>query len=365
MVRKYLKMKQIIKVISICLLIISCNGQVKNKKESELKEDKIQVENTNKQEPPVNFFNQKYFNGYMMSFGDEDISEHPYRYYYNYENKEVQWFSVSYVPKDISLSNYWLNYTQGSNGDEITESSVIEKNVNKDLNAYNIFAVCIPKKYLDISNGESEESMFFKNNTEVYFYLYDISEKKWEFLKKVKTNSPLIGKRDFFYNQFPELFSLDKSLKLNNKKINYLGTKFNIDKIKIKNDLYYSKSLDNIFDFNDGTYSQGTTYVNIDYKYQLETINIVNTETNDIKDVYILSKNDEILCDTLKINKNLIIDTNIIIKKDNNRRAFCLRTSKENKLFAIYILDKNNKIQKMPVKTPIKSAGIINLDDRE
>lgn len=215
---KYSKIKQIIKVVLVCLLIISCNEQVANKNKQGIKEDKKQIEHTNKEQSPVDFFDQKYFNGYMISFGDSDISEHPYRYYYNYENKEVQWFAISYVPKDISLHNYWLNYLQGSNADENTQSSMIEKIVNKDLSSYNIFAVYIPKKYLDISNGESEEAMFFKNNTEVYLYLYNLSEKKWKFLKKVKTNSPLIGKRDFFYKLFPELFSFDKVLKLNDNK---------------------------------------------------------------------------------------------------------------------------------------------------
>ncbi|MGE8340649.1 MAG: XAC2610-related protein [Flavobacterium sp.] len=217
MVRKYSKLKQIIEVILIFLLIISCNGQVSNKKNQVLNEDKEQTKNI-KEQPPVDFFDQKYFNGYKISFGDEDISEHPYRYYYNYENKEIQWFAISYVPKNISLHKYWSIYLQGSSSNEATQSSTIEKIINKDLSSYNIFAVYIPKKYLDISNGVSEEAMFFKNNTELYFYLYDALENKWKFLKKTQTNAPLIGKRDFFSKQFPELFSLKKDLRLNDNK---------------------------------------------------------------------------------------------------------------------------------------------------
>lgn len=213
MVRKYSKMKQIIKMAFICLLIISCNGQVKNKQD--IKKNKKQTENINKEQPPVNFFDQKYFTPYMISFGDSDISEHPYRYYYNYENKEIQWFTISYVPKEISLHNYWANYLQDSDTDEIIQSSKIEKIVNKDLSIYNIFAIYIPKNYLDISNGESEEAMFFKNNTEVFFYLYNLSDKKWDFVKKIKTNNPLIGERAFFLKLFPELFSNDKVVKSN------------------------------------------------------------------------------------------------------------------------------------------------------
>lgn len=211
MARKYLKIKQMIKVLLACFFIISCIGQVKNKKKHVVKEDKKEIENINNEQPPVNFFDQKYFSGYMISFGDEDIAEHPYRYYYNYENKGVQWFAISYVPKDISLHKYWVNYLQGFNeSDKMTQSSIIEKIINNDLSSYNIFAVYIPKKYLDISNGESEEAMFFKNNTELYFYLYDALENKWKFLKKVQINAPLIGQRDFFYKQFPELFSFNK-----------------------------------------------------------------------------------------------------------------------------------------------------------
>lgn len=219
MVRKYSNLKQIIKVILIFLLFISCNGQIPNKKKQVLNKGKEQTKNIkNNEQPPVDFFDQKYFNGYMISFGDEDLSEHPYRYYYNYSNNEIQWFAISYVPKDISLHNYWVNYIKSFYSGENKESSIIEKMVNKDLSLYNIFAVYIPKKYLDISNGESEEAMFFKNNTEVFFYLYNSFENKWIFLKKIQTKSPQIGQRDFFYRQFPELFSFDKVFKSNDDK---------------------------------------------------------------------------------------------------------------------------------------------------
>ncbi|WP_136667870.1 hypothetical protein [Flavobacterium sp. H122] len=230
MVRKYRMMKQIIKVVLICLLFISCNGQNTHKNKQYVKDSKKQIENSNKQQFSVDFFDQKYFNGYQISFGDFDISEHPYRYYYNYENDQVQWFAISYVPKDITLHNYWLNYLQGkTNPEEITQSSVIEKIVNKNLSSYNIFAINIPKKFLDVSNGESEEAMLFKNDTEVYFYLYNLSEKKWRFLKKVKTNSPLFGKHNFFSSQFPELFSFNRDSEKLNKKDNSFKAKNNDD----------------------------------------------------------------------------------------------------------------------------------------
>jgi hypothetical protein len=222
MVRKYSNLKQIIKVILIFLLFTSCNGQISNKKKQVLNKDKEQIKNITNEQSSVDFFDQKYFNGYMISFGDEDLSEHPYRYYYNYNNNEIQWFAISYVPKDISLHNYWVNYIKSFDSGENKESSIIEKNVNKDLSLYNIFAVYIPKKYLDVSNGESEEAMFFKNNTEVFFYLYNSFDNKWRFLKKVQTKSPQIGQRDFFYKQFPELFSSANVLKLNeNRNIAY------------------------------------------------------------------------------------------------------------------------------------------------
>ncbi|WP_309607468.1 XAC2610-related protein [Flavobacterium sp.] len=260
-------MKQIIKLVLVCFLIISCNGQVTDKNKQDIKQKKKQIENTNQEQPPVNFFDQKYFNGYMISFGDSDISEHPYRNYYNYENKEVQWFAISYVPKDISLHNYWLNYLQGSNSDETTQSSVIEKIVNKDLSLYNTFAVYIPKKYLDVSNGESEEAMFFKNNTEVYFYLYNLSEKKWEFLKKVKTNNASIGKRDFFYKEFPELFPFDKVVKLNDKK--------NVDEVE---NLTLSKNF--IFRFLISKIESGDE----DEKEKIK-ISLKNKETNKVQEI--------------------------------------------------------------------------------
>jgi hypothetical protein len=267
MVRKYSTMKLLIKVVLVFLLIISCNGQVTNKNKQDIEEKKKQVEKTNKEQPPVNFFDQKYFNGYMISFGDSDISEHPYRFYYNYGNKEVQWFAISYVPKDISLHNYWLNYLQGSNADEITESSIIEKIVNKDLSSYNIFAVYIPAKYLDISNGDSEEAMFFKNNTEVYLYIYDLPQKKWKFLKKVKTDSPLIGKRNFFYKLFPELFPFDKVLKLNDNK--NIGKSENLTLFK---NFIFKFSTSKIEDENGN-------------EIQKIKINLKNKETNKIQEI--------------------------------------------------------------------------------
>jgi hypothetical protein len=269
---KYSKMKQIVKAVFVCLLIISCYGQGTNKKKHEIKEDKKQIENTNKELPPVDFFDQKYFNGYMISFGESDISEHPYRFYYNYENKEAQWFAISYVPKDILLHNYWLNYLQGTNSDEITQGSVIEKIVNKDLSLYNIFAVYIPKKHLDVSNGESEEAMFFKKNTEVSFYLYNLTEKKWEFLKKVKTNNALIGKRDFFFKQFPELFSFDKVVKLNDNK--------NSDKTE---NLTLFKNF--IFKFSISKFEDENG--NEEQKIK---INLVNKQTNKIQEIDFIPK---------------------------------------------------------------------------
>ncbi|WP_181142902.1 XAC2610-related protein [Flavobacterium columnare] len=233
-------MKQIIKILLFSFLITACNGQVTNSKKLKTYKDNTQNQNTNKEQVPVDFFDKKYFNGYMISFGDSDISEHPYRYYYNYRNKEVQWFAISYVPKDISLRNYWLNYLQDPNTNEIGKSSEIEKIVTKKLNLYNIFAVYIPKIYLDVSNGESEEAMFFKKNTEIYFYQYNLSEKKWNFLKKLKTNNPLIGKYDFFYKQFSQLFSSDTVSKSRNNEIENFSTskkfKFKFQVSTINND---------------------------------------------------------------------------------------------------------------------------------
>lgn len=108
---------------------------------------------------------------------------------------------------------------------------------------------------------------FFKNNTEIYFYLYNLSEKKWKFLQKVKTNIVLIGERDFFYKLFPELFSSDKVLKLNDNE--------NIDKTE------------NLTLFKNFIFKFSTSKIEDENGNEIQKIkiNLKNKETNKIQEI--------------------------------------------------------------------------------
>ncbi|MET3046803.1 MULTISPECIES: hypothetical protein [Flavobacterium] len=350
-------MKQIIKLVIVSFLIISCNGQ--NNKKVEVKKMTNKVDNL---EQNINFLDKKYQNGYALNIDGSSLSEHPIMNYLDCKKEGL--FTLHFVPREDSLSFFWTNeYLKKYKyeyDDTETENKNISNLLHNNLKLYNIFSYTVKKEYL-AGNPCSLEAVYLKSNTIAEIYFFDQNNKVWKKLRDVKSQTlPVYHDNNYFSNLFPDLFSFE-----NSNKTNYLGTKFKTDRTKIKEDLYHSKNLDNLFNLSGATYSQGKTYINIDYKYQLETINIIDIRTNEIKDVYILSKKDEVLCDTLKINKSLIIDTNIIIKKDNNRKAFCLRTAKNNELSAIYILDKNNKLLKMPINTKIESAAIIDLDDRD
>lgn len=147
--------------------------------------------------------------------------------------------------------------------------------------------------------------------------------------------------------------------------MNFIGKKFIIDKNNKGDGLFRSNNLDQLLKIKNEIYKQGKSFVNIDEEYHLVTINIMNLELNEIKETYILPFNRDVLSDTLKIGTNLVIDCNVIIEKNNNGRAFCLRSVKGNKLQSIYTLDKKNKIVKMPLNTALRPSDVINLDDRE
>jgi hypothetical protein len=145
----------------------------------------------------------------------------------------------------------------------------------------------------------------------------------------------------------------------------YIDKKFIVDKINKGEGLFTSNNLNKLFNLKNETYNNGLSYINIDQEYHLETINIIDKSLNVIKYTYVLSFKKDILCDTLKINKELVIDNNITIDKNNNERAFCLRTAKDEKLYAVYIFNEKNKFIKMPSNTAVKSSNVINLDIRE
>lgn len=100
-------------------------------------------------------------------------------------------------------------------------------------------------------------------------------------------------------NAINEIISEEKNQKQENK--NFIGKKFVIDKTNKKGDLFKSKNLNLLFNINNKTYKKGTSYINLDQKYHLEAIKIMNSNLNDYMFTYVLSYNNDILCDTLKI----------------------------------------------------------------
>ncbi|NRS89878.1 hypothetical protein HNQ02_002812 [Flavobacterium sp. 7E] len=201
-------MKQMTKTLLFCLLIISCNEQVINKNKQYIKEYEKQIQNTNSEQPPVNFFDKKFATEYKISFGDEDISEYPYSIYYNYNDKNVQWFSISYIPKEIILQDYWKDYLQGkSDLESLMKTSVIGKALNRDLSKYNIFATKLNRIYFEKNESNIGEDIYFKKKNEASIYYYNQNEKKWEFKKKINKEEYYMGSNLFFLKNFPALFS--------------------------------------------------------------------------------------------------------------------------------------------------------------
>jgi len=160
-----------------------------------------------------------------------------------------------------------------------------------------------------------------------------------------------------------ELSSKNKSSHTHINK--FIGEKFIIDKNNKGNGLFKSNNLDQLFKSKNEIYKEGKSFVNIDKGYHLATINIMNLELKEIKEIYILSFNKGMLSDTLKIGLNVVIDCNIIIEKNNNERAFCLRSANDNTIYTVYSLDNENKIIKMPPKTNVRPSSEINLDNRD
>ena len=205
---KYKNLLILIKTIFICLLIISCKDNKikqdeKNKKNKILNEKLISFKN----DSVINFFETKYKTKFEISFGDEDISEYPYCTYYNYDDKNVQWFSIAYVPKKMDLQDFWKNYLQGkSNLKELENSQFIAKRIKNNLENYNVFAVKLEKKYFDANEKGIGEDIFLKKTNQVLIYYFNQVNNEWTFKLKINKTDYLMGQNIFFIKLFPDLF---------------------------------------------------------------------------------------------------------------------------------------------------------------
>ena len=202
-------------LIAILLLILSCKD---NTEKNSLSVSSAQSETTQEQ---IDFFDKKYFTGYNLAIDESNISEHPFFSYLDCKNEG--YFSVHFVPKAESDREFWkkeyYKTTDFNTYDFGNDSKRIEVLLNKNLTNYNVFSYFVGNKYLNNKNGCTIESVYLDKNSIAEIYLYNHQIKKWEIVKSEKSDMlPPYRDNNYFLKLFPELFSFDKVVKLNDKK---------------------------------------------------------------------------------------------------------------------------------------------------
>jgi hypothetical protein len=245
--------------------------------------------------------------------------------------------------------------------EELPTFHVVKFDASNSFNDLGIYTFKYNEKIFSLGKFNNINYSLLNQNNEVVikgklsdenFYLSKITD----FKNKIEVTSDDL-------TLISELSSKNKSSYTHINK--FIGEKFIIDKNNKGNGLFKSNNLDQLFRSKNQIYKEGKSFINIDKGYHLATINIMNLELKEIKEIYILSFNKGMLTDTIKIGMNLVIDCNIIIEKNNNERAFCLRSANYNTIYTVYSLDNENKIKKMPPKTDVRSSSEINLDNRD
>lgn len=197
-----MQLSKLITLLSIILLFISCKNDAQKRTISTTK-----VKELNQK---IDFFDKKYFQGYLMSVDESTPAEHPF---YSYlDCKKEGYFSVHFIPKTERLISYWKDkYFQENNyeyDDLKTENRIISQLLANKYDFYNIFCIQITNKYLDISNGCTEESVNLKNDAVADIFLYNPSTKEWVFQKNTKIEIlPQFADNNFFFNKFPTIKS--------------------------------------------------------------------------------------------------------------------------------------------------------------
>lgn len=189
--------------LSIFLLLFSCKGDAQ--------ENKInRSQSISQKATQIDFFNKKYFSKYLLLADESTPSDHPLFNYLNCD--ENLYFTVHFVPKDNSLETFWkeeyfLKYRQEY--DDLEKGSkIISQLLENNYHLYNIFSYQIEKKYLDKSDGCTEESINIKNGGIANIYLYNQTSNKWDLKKQIKSDiSPSHIDYNFFQNEFPHLFT--------------------------------------------------------------------------------------------------------------------------------------------------------------
>jgi hypothetical protein len=213
------------------LLLISCKGNGQEKSQFQIANHKEPIQEQ------IDFFNKKYFEKYELIIDESNISDHPYFSYLDCQKEG--YFSVHFVPKESNLRDFWkkdyYKDTDFNKYDFEKDSKRIEELINGKLLKYNIFSYAIKKELLNTKNGCTKESVFLKDDSIVDIYIYNQQIKKWELIKSEKSNIlPPYHDNDYFLKLFPEIFSFDKVLKLNENRNVAYSYDFDLDQDGIK-----------------------------------------------------------------------------------------------------------------------------------
>ncbi|WP_395077651.1 DUF3828 domain-containing protein [Flavobacterium sp.] len=171
-------MKQIIKLVLVCFLIISCNGQVTNKNKQDIKQDKKQIENTLKSIETSSDTIVKNLKVFYVSYISENAKdlvdkntlkelknkyitkslldklqnlELDYDPFVNAQDYNTEWLKNIEITKDKLKDNTYIIFIN-DNGTKTTISLVIKK----ELNEYKIDDINnLPNNIIEPENNEN------------------------------------------------------------------------------------------------------------------------------------------------------------------------------------------------------------------
>lgn len=235
-----MQLNKTLKMLLVFLLFVMCKGQ--NDKSPIQQEKKENHETLN-----INFLDKKYFTSYSLDANNQM----PIMSYY--DNKIGQ-FTLYYIGKSEEIQKSWMNF-DSKNGLSYEEepdekylknlNKLISKNLNSNINNYNIIADYIPSKYI---HNKADELIYSYPLVKKY-YQYDSKNKAWKFLKEynITTDNENVTTIDFL-KQLP-LFISENVISINEdsddkkyqKILLYRYLKNGINKSEIKNILTANK----------------------------------------------------------------------------------------------------------------------------
>ncbi|MDR3025163.1 hypothetical protein [Chryseobacterium sp.] len=175
-------MKQIF-ILTILLVLNSCNGQTQDKIDSPNKKSII----TNNNYTKINFLDEKYKkNGFSIS---DNLTGDLYPSY-SYLDKNVGAFSVNFIGKDKEAQYYWnINnpngyFSKAGNPIDIAnDSPKIRKKLELQKEKYYILVSLLDKKFIEKYDNKTQE---FDINKEAVESIYLYENNKWILIKEIK-----------------------------------------------------------------------------------------------------------------------------------------------------------------------------------